>query len=137
MTKRTALAPAARDTADAVDADALTRELAELVRIRSVTGDEEDIAADLVGRLEALGLAVEVFHPNPAVFRDDPDWPGEETERSLLPVVIGRLGRPAGDGGSSQGTWTSCRRAIPATWTTDPWGGAVRDGRLSAAARAT
>ena len=100
-TTRTAVASAARSrsaaaAADAVDPAALTRELAELVRIRSITGDEEDLAAELVGRLEGLGMAVEVFHPDPAVFREDPDWPGEETQRELLPVVIGRLGRPGG-----------------------------------------
>ncbi len=124
------LSPGARAAAGAVDTAALVDDLAALVRTPSVTGDEDAIAAQLADRLEALGLDVEVFHPDPASVREDPDWPGEEVARSTLPVVIGRVGRrggrrivlsghidvvPAGDGG---------------TWTGDPWSGEVRDGEL-------
>ena len=113
-----------------VDAAALRRDLEDLVRIPSVTGDEDAIAAQLADRLESLGLEVEVFHPDPAAIREDPDWPGEEVSRSTLPVVLGRVG-PAG-----------ARRLVlsghvdvvppgdPATWTVDPWSAEVRDGRL-------
>jgi acetylornithine deacetylase len=126
----TALADRAMAAAGAVDPAALTQDLAELVRIRSITGDEEDIAADLVGRLESLGMAVEVFHPDPTVFRDDPDWPGEETRRELLPVVIGRLGVPGGRRVILSGHIDVVPPGDLATWTTDPWSGGVRDGRL-------
>lgn len=118
------------EVAEAVDVAAMTAELAELVRIRSVTGDEEDIAADLVGRLEGLGMAVEVFHPDPVVFRHDPDWPGEETTRELLPVVIGRLGRRGGRRLILSGHIDVVPTGDLATWTTNPWGGEIRDGRL-------
>ena len=128
----TGLSAAERAAADAVDREALTRDLAQLVRIPSVTGREEDIAADAVGRLEALGLRVEVFHPDPALFRTDPDWPGEETERELLPVVIGRAGRWGGGGRRLilSGHLDVVPPGDPATWTADPWGGEIRDGQL-------
>ena len=51
--------------------------------------------------------------------------------RTSLPVVVGRVGpaeRAAIDPVGA--TSTSSRRAIPATWTVDPWGADVRDGRL-------
>jgi acetylornithine deacetylase len=124
------LTAAERSAADAVDADALTRDLQELIRIPSVTGHEEDIAADAVVRLEALGLRVEVFHPNPALFREDPDWPGEETERELLPVVIGRAGREGGRRLILSGHLDVVPPGDRATWTADPWGGEIRDGQL-------
>ena len=127
---RDRLAAQERVAADAVDPKALTRDLQELVRIPSVTGREEDIAADAVGRLEALGLWVEVFHPNPAVFREDPDWPGEETERELLPVVIGRAGRAGGRRLILSGHLDVVPPGDRATWTADPWAGEIRDGQL-------
>jgi acetylornithine deacetylase len=130
MMIRDRMTPAERAAADAVDPDALTQDLQELVRIPSVTGREEDIAADVVARLETLGLTVEVFHPNPALFREDPDWPGEETERELLPVVIGRAGRRGGRRLILSGHIDVVPPGDPATWTADPWAGEIRDGQL-------
>src|SRR6185503_5527326 len=68
----TGLGSAARAAAAAVDVEALTAELVALVRIPSVTGHEDAVAATLADRLEATGLGVEVFHPDPAAIRDDP-----------------------------------------------------------------
>ena len=119
------LAARARAAADGVDVDELTRDLLDRVRIPSVTGREEDIAADAVGRLEALGLEVEVFHPHPALFREDPDWPGEETERELLPVVIGRAGREGGRRLILSGHLDVVPPGDRGAWTADPWAGAA------------
>ena len=133
----TSLSNAAATAARAVDREALTRDLVDLVRIPSITGREEDIAAEMVGRLEGLGLAVEVFHPDPAIFREDPDWPGEETQRASLPVVIGRLGRPGGRASSCRATWTSSRLAIPPPGRRSVGRRDPRRRACSAAARAT
>jgi acetylornithine deacetylase len=124
------LTPTARAAADAVDPAALVAELAALVRIRSVTGDEDAVQARLADELEALGLAVEVFHPDPAAIRDDPDWPGEEVARTTLPVVIGRVGRPGGTRLVLSGHVDVVPTGDAATWEGDPWSGEVRDGRL-------
>jgi acetylornithine deacetylase len=125
-----ALRPAAKAAADAVDAGALVADLAALVRVRSVTGDEDGIQAQLADRLEALGLAVEVFHPDPAAIREDPDWPGEEVPRTSLPVVIGRVGRAGGIRLVLSGHVDVVPTGDPATWTVDPWAGEARDGEL-------
>jgi acetylornithine deacetylase len=128
--KGTALSAAARAAAAAVDFVGLAEELAALVRIRSVTGDEDIVQARLADRLEALGLTVEVFHPDPAAVRGDPDWPGEEVARTSLPVVIGRVGRPGGKRLVLSGHVDVVPAGDPATWTSDPWSGVVRDGQL-------
>ena len=114
----------------AVDGAALRRDLEDLVRIPSVTGDEDAIAANLADRLESLGLEVEVFHPDPAAIRDDPDWPGEEVPRSRLPVVLGRVGPAGGRRLVLSGHVDVVPPGDPATWTVDPWSAEVRDGRL-------
>jgi acetylornithine deacetylase len=124
------LREAALAAAAAVDAAAVTEDLATLVRTRSVTGDEDAIAAGLADRLEALGLAVEVFHPDPAAVREDPDWPGEEVTRASLPVVIGRAGRAGGPRLVLSGHTDVVPAGDPATWASDPWSGEVRDGWL-------
>jgi acetylornithine deacetylase len=124
------LREAALAAAAAVDAAAVTGDLAALVRTRSITGDEDAIAAGLADRLEALGLAVEVFHPDPAAIREDPDWPGEEVARTSLPVVIGRAGRAGGPRLVLSGHTDVVPAGDPATWATDPWSGEVRDGSL-------
>jgi acetylornithine deacetylase len=121
---------AAGAAAAAVDADALTEDLTELVRTRSPTGDEAVIQAQLADRMEALGLAVEVFHPDPAAIRADAAWPGEEVERAVLPVVIGRIGRPGGKRIVLSGHVDVVPTGDPATWSGDPWSGDVHDGDL-------
>ncbi len=118
----------ARAAAAAVDLEALTAELVALVRIPSVTGHEDEIAAVLADRLEAAGLAVEVFHPDPAAIRDDPAWPGEEVPRETLPVVLGRAGRAGGRRIVLSGHHDVVPIGDPATWTADPFGGEIRDG---------
>lgn len=120
-------------SAPGIDRDRLIADLRALVRIPSITGSEEAVAAWSADALAELGLSVEVVRPDPAAIRTDPAWPGEEMPRASLPVVIGRAG--------SRGA-TRDRRVIlsghldvvppgdPATWTADPWGAEIRDGRL-------
>lgn len=128
MRRRPSLLPAARAAADAVDGPAVARELSELVRIRSITGDEDAAMFDLADRLEAAGFAVEIFHPSPADIRADPAWPGEEVSRGSLTVVLGRVGRPGGRRLILSGHADVVPAGNPATWTADPWAGETRDG---------
>jgi acetylornithine deacetylase len=130
LTENQTLSPAQRRVADAVDPGAAALELAELVAIPSVTGSEEAVAADVARRLSHAGMDVETVTPELAAVRGDPAWPGEETERTSLPLVIGRLGRPGGRRVVLSGHLDVVPPGDPATWTGDPWSGAVRDGRL-------
>jgi len=116
--------------ADRVAAAAIRADLEALVRIPSVTGSEDEIAAALADQLEELGLTVEVFHPDPAAIRDDPAWPGEEVPRSTLPVVIGRAGKAGGRRIVLSGHVDVVPPGDLETWTDDPWAADVGDGRL-------
>ncbi|HUQ77605.1 MAG TPA: ArgE/DapE family deacylase [Patescibacteria group bacterium] len=113
-----------------IDRDALVRDLVALIRIPSITGAEEAVAADAAERLRSAGMAVELLKPDPAAIQADPAWPGEETSRTALPVVIGRLGRPGGRRVVLSGHIDVVPPGDPATWTTDPWGAEIRDGAL-------
>jgi acetylornithine deacetylase len=124
------LSVAERAAADAVDPVAIRHELQALVRVPSITGREEAAAAELAIRLGAAGMAVDWLLPDPAAIRADPAWPGEETERTTLPVVIGRLGRPGGRRIVLSGHVDVVPPGDPASWTTDPWAGEIRDGQL-------
>lgn len=116
--------------AEAIDRDRLVADLQSLVRIPSVTGSEEAVADWAAEALRDLGLDVELAQPDPPSIRADPDWPGEEMPRSALPVVIGRAGTPGGRRLILSGHLDVVPPGDPATWTVDPWGGAIRDGRL-------
>jgi acetylornithine deacetylase len=121
---------AAARVADLVDHEAVVADLRALVAIQSVTGSEEAIAADAAQRLTTAGMAVEVIRPDPGTVRSDPAWPGEETTRTSLPVVIGRLGRRGGRRLILSGHLDVVPPGNPTTWTTEPWAPEIRDGRL-------
>ncbi|MGK2851627.1 MAG: ArgE/DapE family deacylase [Candidatus Limnocylindrales bacterium] len=113
-----------------IDRDRLVADLRELIAIPSITGSEEAVATRAAALLEELGLAVEWVDPDLAAIRADPDWPGEEMPRTALPVLIGRAGRTGGRRIILSGHLDVVPPGDPATWTTDPWGGEIRDGRL-------
>jgi acetylornithine deacetylase len=124
------LSAAARAAADAVDLDALTNDLQAMIRIPSVTGREEAVAAVVARRLAGIGMATETLLADRAAIRLDPAWPGEETDRTSLPVVIGFMGREGGRRLILSGHLDVVPPGDPASWTTDPWSGEIRDGRL-------
>src|SRR3954451_20544489 len=96
----------------------------------SVTGSEEGVASWAAAALGDLGLEVETLHPDPATVRADPDWPGEETSRTALPVVIGRLGRPGGRRALLSGHGDVVPGGDATTWHVDPWAAEIRNGRF-------
>jgi acetylornithine deacetylase len=113
----------------AIDGERLLADLQALIRLPSITGREEDVAAWAAGALRELGMRVEVVRPDLDVHRSDPDWPGEEMPRTSLPVVIGRAGatseRPRL---ILSGHLDVVPPGDPSTWTVDPWAAEVRDG---------
>jgi acetylornithine deacetylase len=67
-----------------LDAEALARDVAALVQVPSVTGDER-AALERLGELAgALGLEAELHRHDLAALRADPGHPGEEAPRSEL-----------------------------------------------------
>lgn len=83
----------------AVDEGAVARTLLELVAIPSVTGSaaESEIQHHLGGRLERLGMDVDLWSMDLPGLRDHPDFPGAEAPRDEAWGLVGRTGG-GGDG---------------------------------------
>lgn len=113
-----------------IDRERLVDDLRDLVRTPSITGSETEVAEWAAQALRDLGLAVLVHRPEPATLRTDPDWPGEEMARTELPVVIGQVGPAGGRRLILSGHLDVVPPGEPSTWSVDPWGGQVQDGRL-------
>jgi len=67
-----------------LDAAALAADVAALVRVPSVTGDERAALEWLARRAEALGLEAELVEHDLAALRAHPGHPGEEAPRTEL-----------------------------------------------------
>ena len=113
----------------ALDLAALARDAADLVRVPSLTGDEQAAIELVAERADAAGLAVDLHRHDLAALRAHPDHPGEEAERDELWGVTATLP------GSAPG-----RIALnghidvvgPGTepWSRDPFSGAIEGDRL-------
>ena len=111
----------------------LVAEAAALVRIPSVGGSDQEHAVQhaLAERFERDGLEVDHWAIDLAQLMAQPDFPGAEVERSEAWGLVGCL---RGSGGGPclmlNGHVDVVPIGDPATWTLDPFSGAVRDGRL-------
>lgn len=114
----------------AIDRERMVADLRAMVRIPSITGSEEAVAAWAAATLRGAGLAVSEIAADPVAIRADPAWPGQEMPRGSLPVVIGRAGREGGRRVILSGHLDVVPAGDPATWTVDPWAGEIRDGSL-------
>jgi acetylornithine deacetylase len=126
----TSTTEAERALVAAVNPEGVLADARALVRVPSITGNEpavQDLVAEL---LAGIGLTVERLDLDPAVSAADPDFPGTEMPRDVLPIVVGRAGRPGGRRILLVGHVDVVPPGDPGTWTVDPWAGEVRDGRL-------
>jgi acetylornithine deacetylase len=113
-----------------IDTARIETDLWSLVRIPSITGAEEAIQAEMESLFREIGLETSRIETDPVAFATDPDFPGAEMPRTSLPVVVGRIGRPGGRRILLVGHVDVVPPGDLATWTTDPWAGDVRDGRV-------
>lgn len=113
------------------DRDRIERDLAALVAVPSITGDEYAVQNLVAEILAGIGLQIERLVVPLGDIDTDPDFPGTEVERTELPIVAGRL---AGSGPGP--TLILCGHVDvvppgdPATWTTPAFEPEVRDGAL-------
>jgi acetylornithine deacetylase len=110
-----------RQAADAVDGEWATGVVIELVRVKSITGDEGAVQDIVASRLADAGCDVQRIEVDPEDARADPDWPGDEMPRDRLPIVVGRLGRPGGRRVVLVGHVDVVPEGDRTTWTHDPW----------------
>ncbi len=117
--------------AAAVDPAAIEAHLLELLAIPSITGDE-GAARDAVARqLAAAGLDVETSDADPVALAADPDFPGSERPRTILPLAAGRLrGARPGPRLLLVGHTDVVPPGDLGTWSLDPFRPEMRDGSV-------
>jgi acetylornithine deacetylase len=113
----------------ALDAQALARDTAALVRVPSVTGDERVALERLAELASAAGLEADLHRHDLAALRAHPDHPGEEAPRSELWGLTATL--------AGAGLRRLCLNGHvdvvgpgTAPWRLGPWSGALEDGRV-------
>jgi acetylornithine deacetylase len=124
------LSPAELAVVAAVDRDRIADDLAALVRIPSITGDESAVQTEAALRMATAGLEVKRVDADPAELAGDPDFPGMEAPRTVLPVVAGSAGVRSGRRVIICGHIDTVAPGAPEDWSVEPFGGQIRDGRL-------
>jgi acetylornithine deacetylase len=125
------LTPAELAVVAAVDRDRIADDLAALVRIPSITGDESAVQTEAALRMATAGLTVTRLDADPDDIRADADFPGMEAPRTTLPVVAGTAGV---EGAARRvilcGHVDTVAPGPLEDWSTDPFGAEIREGRL-------
>jgi acetylornithine deacetylase len=132
-----ALTALERRVVEAVDAEALVADLAELVAFAPVGGTPGEVGVQrwCAGRLRDLGLAVEEWDIDLSSERAQPDFPGMEVEREALVGVVATW-RAGGEIPGETPALVLCGHTDvvpvedPTRWRTDPFRLAVADGVL-------
>ncbi len=75
-----------------VDPDHIRDRLVSLIRIPSVTGQEDAAIAEIANWLQRLDAEIDYWNAGIAALQRDPRYPGHEVERAWAPVVVGVLG---------------------------------------------
>jgi acetylornithine deacetylase len=112
-----------------LDTELLAADLAALVQVPSVTGQERDALAWLARRAGELGLEAELVEHDLAALRAHPGHPGEEAPRSELPALSVTL-RGSLPGRICLNGHVDVVAPGSEPWRHGPWSGAIEDGRL-------
>src|SRR5262249_6606962 len=105
--------------------------LQALVRIPSVTGQEGEAQALVAGRMRDIGLRVDVFDVDANTLRSTAAFNPSPRTYAGRPCVVGRV--PGSSGGRSlvlNAHIDTVPVDEPGTWTHEPHGGTIVDGRL-------
>ena len=114
-----------------LDGDALARDIAALVQVPSVTGDER-AALERLGELaDALGLEAQLHRHDLEALRAHPDHPGEEAPRSELWGLSVTVPGAGGGGDRPRLALDGHVDVVPpgtVAWRHGPWSGETADG---------
>ncbi|MEJ2760336.1 MAG: ArgE/DapE family deacylase [Gammaproteobacteria bacterium] len=72
-----------------VDPDRITERLVSLIRIPSVTGQEDQAINQIANWLQELDVEIDYWNDGITALQRDPHYPGHEVERAWCPVVVG------------------------------------------------
>ena len=123
------LTPAERAVLDDIRLDELLADLAALLQIRSLGGDEDAAQVWMANRLQSLGLDVDRWTIDMAALTAHPSF-SMEVPRSSGLGVVGAFGRGEGRTLIFNGHVDVVPTGDATQWTVDPWQATVRDGRV-------
>lgn len=113
------------------DTQRIERDLADLIRIPSISGDEYAVQDAVAAKLVEAGILIERIDVPIEDVESLPGYPGIEMEHSSLPIVVGRLGgHNPGPTLILQGHVDVVPPGEPETWTTPAFEPDVRDGAM-------
>ena len=119
------------DRTTLVDGQRLRERLVDLVRIPSVTGDEEAAIRRIADWLSACNAEVDYWYDGIGKLVVDPDYPGHEIERAWVPVVAGTIrGTRPGPTILLTGHVDVVPPGDYAQWTRDPFAGFIEGDKL-------
>jgi acetylornithine deacetylase len=122
----------------ALDPDALAADVAELVRVPSLTGEERAAAEVFAAQAARLGLDSEVVEHDLDALRRHPDHPGEEAPRTEL---VGAEARVAAGRRDAPRVCLNGHIDVVSPgeqpWQRDPFSGDVAAGEVHGAGRST
>lgn len=117
------LTDAERRALDALDSPALHASLLDLLAVPSITGSaaESELLHALAGQAERLDLDVDLWQPDLAELRADPEFPGTEAERGEIWGLVASTEERDGPTVILQGHVDVVPPGDPAAWAGDPF----------------
>lgn len=113
-----------------IDRDWLTQTLGALVRVPSVTGNEDAAQEWMARALTDLGGAVEAWRVDPAALKTEAGYPGARVDSPRLNVVANFRGNGGGPALILNGHIDTVTAGDEGRWTHPPFAAEVADGRL-------
>lgn len=122
--------PISSRSVDAIDRDWLAKTLAALVRMRSVTGEEDEAQGWMAKTLAEMGGDVDVWRVEPETLRARAGYPGARVTSPRRNVVGSFGGRGGGPTLILNGHIDTVTAGDESRWSHPPFGAEVVDGRL-------
>ncbi len=114
-----------------VDPDRMRERLVNLIRIPSMTGDEEAAIRRIADWLSEAGAEVDYWYDGIGKMVTDPAYPGHEIERAWIPVVAGMVrGQRPGPTIVLTGHVDVVPPGDYSQWTHEPFAGVIEGDRL-------
>ncbi len=117
--------------ASLVDIERILKNLVSLIRIPSVTGQEEAAISHIANWLQQFDAEIDYWNDGIASLQRDKRYPGHEVERAWAPVVVGVL---RGDQPGPSVLLTGHVDVVPpgdySRWSDEPFSGVARGDRI-------
>lgn len=117
--------------ASLVDIDRIRENLVSLIRIPSITGEEDAIVSHIANWLQQFDAEIDYWNDGIASLQRDHRYPGHEVERAWAPVVVGVLrGEQPGPSVLLTGHVDVVPPGDYSNWNEEPFSGVARGDRI-------